>query len=77
MACTLSTYLSTYLIRLALPYFFSVKPLDKKCKGNGLLQKIDTLTSSIEEKNQDESGMTCFLSCNPLIMNNECHLYQL
>ena len=31
--------------------------MDKKCQGNGLLQKIDTLTSSIEEKNQETSGI--------------------
>ena len=34
----------------------AVKPLGKKCQGNGLLQKIDTLTSSTEEKNQEESA---------------------
>ena len=34
----------------------AVKPLEKKCQGKGLLQKIDTLTNSIEEKNQEESA---------------------
>ena len=47
-------------------YYFSVKPLDQKCQENGLLQKIDTLTSSIKEKNQETSGITS----NPWIMIN-------
>jgi len=30
--------------------------LDKKCQGNGLLQKVDTLTTSFEERNQERSA---------------------
>ena len=36
--------------------FVKLSNLWKKCQGNGLLQKIDTLTSSIEEKNPEESA---------------------
>ena len=43
-----------------LPTIFLVKPLDQNCQENGLFQKIDMLTSSFEERNQEISGITWF-----------------